>query len=346
MFFPPRVGFSQFPYCETSIHTWQLSRHRSMWTNSYLFMLRPSISGSTAPLVAFLSVFVPPMELPQQAISCLGKNTPRSVSEWNPLCLPTFSLCDVKPRCWATICASKINHMKEKIICWPHRLIYSNVFDQSVKGWICILEERWGKFASSRRIDELFTTLAVRAESCDRSLIVNASPPPLFFSFSSYRGRRIEFQVISLVSQDSPRLNPKCNSIRGKQLLDTGARTRRERGGTAGWDPSSRVIWVTAGSWQEPPSSTRHAFDTGRWHAGLPARHVTRVASFRDWADTTSSSCCYQARRCCFLEASLGKSGEPHGRITQRLLFRRNEHTSSSSHGSHTINLTRASGAI
>lgn len=153
------------------------SRHRSMWTNLYLFMLRPSISGTTAPLVAFLSVFVLPMELPQQAISCLG-NTPHSVSEWNPLCLPTLPLCDVKPWRRAAGCASKTNHMKEKIMCWPHWLIYSNIFDQSVKGWTCILEERRGKFASSSRIDELFTTLAVRAESCDHSLIVNT----FFFS--------------------------------------------------------------------------------------------------------------------------------------------------------------------
>lgn len=48
-------------------------------------MLRPSISGTTAPLVGFLLVFVLPMELPQQAISCLGNN-PHSVSERNPLC--------------------------------------------------------------------------------------------------------------------------------------------------------------------------------------------------------------------------------------------------------------------
>lgn len=68
-------------------------------------------------------------------------------------------------------------------MCWLHWLIYSNIFDQSVKGWTHILEERRGEFASSSRIDELFTTLAVREESCDRSLIVNifffpSSSPP------------------------------------------------------------------------------------------------------------------------------------------------------------------------
>lgn len=231
--------------------------------------------------------------------------------------VPTVRRQTLLPSRWKT------DRMKEKIMCWPHWLVQSNISDQSVKEWICIRVRgvcclyRWSLYDSCSQ-GRVMWPIAHRKHVFS----------PFFFFYSSDRGRRIEFQVISLVSQDWLRSEPQSvTRPRGKQLLDTGARRRREKRRCCGWDPSSGVIWVKARSWLEPSDSTRTVFDSGRWHGELPAHHVTRVRCCP--TSQAGQDSLLRSPQMLFWEAYWNKSGEPHGRITWLLLFKRDEHSNS-----------------
>lgn len=59
-------------------------------------------------------LLVLPMKPPQQASSCL-RNTPRSVSKSNLLCLPAFALCNAKPWCQAAGCFLRQTAWKKRL---------------------------------------------------------------------------------------------------------------------------------------------------------------------------------------------------------------------------------------
>lgn len=292
------------PLWNRYLHMAALQQRRNLNTNVCIYV--PFQAQLLRLLLSCL--FVLPVKPPQQASSYYG-NTPRSVSEWNLLCLPAFPLCDVKPCCWAAGCASKTDRMKEKIMCWPHWLVQSNISDQSVKEWTCIRVRgvcclyRWSLYDS-----------CCQGRSCDQWLIVNTFFPLLLLLLLRQRSEdRIPGHLFGFTRLAEARPQS-VTRPRGKQLLDTGARRRREKRRCCGWDPSSGVIWVKARSRLEPSDSTRNAVDSGRWHGKLPAHHVTRVRCCP--TSQAGQDSLLRSPQMLFWEAYWNKSGEPHGRIT------------------------------
>lgn len=204
-FFSLRMRFNQFPNYEISIHTWQL-RGTEACEQIYIYLCCDRLFQAQ-PLHLLLSC-----SCSFSLWSCHNRLFHASAT------LPTLFLKEIlsvrrqtlMPRRW--MCFEDKPHEGEDYVLaalvnlqqhlWPKCQRVDSYLGRE-EGKVCLFQPyRWALY-----------------DSCSQGRIMWPQPHrkhfffPFFFSSFSDRGRRIEFQVISLVSQDSPRLNRKCNSI-------------------------------------------------------------------------------------------------------------------------------------